>query len=109
MSDDERYADWLANCVHGYGFGYTEAQALAAMAKNVPGETGAVTVDLVEHHGNATIGPATWDVEEFVSGRRIEIPAERINELRDRAHELERATDAALVNAETVEEFEDSE
>jgi hypothetical protein len=109
MTDDDRFADWLANCVHGYGFGYTKEQALAAMAQNVPGDSGEITVSLVEHHGGASIGPTSWEVDEFVSGERVEIPAETLVELKSKVRETNIAAERALVEGEVVHEFTDDE
>lgn len=101
---DDRYPDWLANSAYGYGFGYTEEQALAAMAANVPGNSGPVEVELVEHHGNVKMGPGVTEADEVVNRERLEISEEDINRLRDAAIEQNRAAELALESAAEIPE-----
>lgn len=109
MSDDDtaEYTDWLANSGQSYGYGYTEEQALTAMAGHArpldDGET--ITVDLVEHTGGASTSWHGWEVETFHSGRRIEIPAHEFNVLRDVAVELAGAAEGALHAADDVQDL----
>jgi len=108
-NDDPEYTDWLANCAWGYGFGTTKKQALIEMAGYVDSREEPVTVDLVEHKGGATIRPARWRVDNFVSGERVEIPAEEFNQLRDMSVEATVAVDRAVAQAEKLEDFEEGQ
>lgn len=99
--------DWLANSVYGYGFGYTKEQALAAMARHAyPDDADTVEVDLIEHVGGAKVGPGGDRVEEFVSGERVEIPAQKMRTLSTAAVEAHRSAEMALEQAESREEIE---
>lgn len=79
--------DWLANCAYCYGFGYTAQQALSELAANLERDLDPdddLTVELVEHVGNATVKMGGgWEVDTFVSGHRVEIPVERIGALKE--------------------------
>lgn len=99
---DQINTDWLANCYQGYGFGYTKEQALLAMAGHADQTDEPVVVSLVEHKGDATVSMTGWEVEEYVDGKQVEIPADEFNRLVDAAFEAEIAADAALGEAETV-------
>jgi hypothetical protein len=109
-SRDGTETDWLANSGYGYGFGYTKEQALAAMMAHIkPVEEGTIRVSLVEHVGEAEVGMAGWDVEEFVDGEAVEIPAEEADRLRDAAIEETGAVEDALHAAETIQEYGETE
>lgn len=89
MSDreiPETKTDWLANSVVGYGFGYTDHQALAAMLAHAS-SGGPLDVTLVEHRGDATVGPTGYDVDEFVQERTVTLDDETVRELSELADE----------------------
>jgi len=112
MSDnsDSEYGDaetdWLANCRQGYGFGYTKAGALRMMAAY--GETidNEIMVSLVEHVGDATVSMSGWEVETFVSGEEITIPADEWNDLVNTARQAQNAVRTATTAAKQDCTFE---
>lgn len=97
--------DWLANSVHGYGYGYTKQQALASMARyaNVSRDE-PLPVMLVEHVGSATLGMGRVDVDHFVDGEEIEVDMEDMQRLHDAAVEANIAAERALENADVLRE-----
>lgn len=102
--------DWLANSVYGYGYGYTKGQALRAMlAETNPSYDRDLEVVLIEHVGTATTSMMKASVEEFVSGERIEIPADQIEELHQAAAEAKALSDLALDQADRLEDLERAE
>lgn len=103
----EEHTDWLANSVYGFGFGHTKEQALQAMAQYChPNDAETVQVDLVEHIGDASVGMGGWNVEEFISGERVEIDAETMRELSEVAIEANRQVEMALDSPESHETIE---
>jgi hypothetical protein len=96
---DASETDYLAYHPRGYGYGYTAEQALAALAEHV-GADGTVTVKVIEHVGDASTGPMGWEVEEFVSGETLEIPADEWAELSTAAMNASHAATAAVEAAE---------
>jgi hypothetical protein len=104
MSDDEPPTDWLANSVHGYGYGYTKEQALAALSRHVKRSTDSpIEVDLVEHRGWAKTNPGGFEVDELVSYERVEIPAGGFTDLRDAAIDVMVRSEELLDDAVSVD------
>lgn len=75
--------DWLANCVDGYGFGYTKSQALMEMMKNVSADRDELTVQLIEHKGSASMSPIGAHVEELVQEDSVTIEGDTLEDLQD--------------------------
>lgn len=96
--------DWIANSIYGYGVGYTKEQALQAMFAACDPE-GYVTVTLIEHVGNATMGMGGVEVDEFVSGERVEIPETFVEELKRKALESKLTAETAIDSSEKIEEL----
>lgn len=107
MSDDTQTydgteTDWIANCIHGYGVGYTREQALTAMARNVTLDS-ETEVELVEHVGDARIGPGGAEVETLVSGQRLTLEPDALTDsgLRGAAIDAHVTAEDLLADAET--------
>jgi hypothetical protein len=101
--------DWLANCRQGYGFGFTEDGALRTLAGYGDTIDNEIMVSLVEHVGDATVSMTGWEVETFVSGKEVTIPADQWNALVDAAIDSHVAAEAALGAAEQDCTFEKSD
>lgn len=107
MTDDTQAydgteTDWIANCVHGYGVGYTREQALTAMARNVTIDS-ETEVELIEHVGDATMGPGGAKVETLVSGQRVTLEPDALTDsgLRGAAIDAFVAAEDLLADAES--------
>lgn len=106
---DGTETDYLATSSLGYGYGYTAEQALAAMARagRSPGQrTDTVTVDIVEHVGEATTRPGGWQVDTLVSARRVEMDADELQALRDHAFKAESSATRLIEEGDEVERTE---
>ena len=111
---DGSETDWLASCSQCYGYGYTQEQAILAMLAHLDPrgpDDGPLQVDLIEHVGSAQHGLGGWEVDTFVSGVTIEIPADEVSNLPQRAsditHDVQIASDSAEQVYDYSQEFED--
>lgn len=106
---DGTETDYLATSSLGYGYGYTKRQALTAMVtegRDPSRVNDTLTVDLVEHVGDATAGPTGWEVETLVSAERVEIDAERLQTLRSAGLDAHNSATRLLDEREVVESTE---
>lgn len=99
---DGTETDWLANCVYGYGIGYTPEQALTEMARNVTIDS-TTEVELIEHVGDARMGPGGAEVETLVSGQRLTLEPDALTDsgFRGAAIDAHVTAEALLADAET--------
>jgi len=97
--------DWVADCAYGYGYGYTKEQALEEMAKHVRSSDGEIEVVLIEHVGNVTTSLSGIEVDEFVSGEKVTLPSDDLEELKHLAIESGGKAARLLDGAEHVEEL----
>jgi len=105
---DSTDTDWLAYCPDGYGYGYTEYQALLALAPyfDLPCDDGGKTVTLIEHIGNAETGLMGWEVDQLVRKKVIELDKDRVEELRHIGAKAKEAGRRAVDTAEVVATYE---
>ena len=79
---DNSDTDWLAQSVYGYGFGYTQKQALYSMLAHIRYVDTELEVHFIEHVGEVYHGPTGWSAEEFVSGETVTLRADVLEEAR---------------------------
>ena len=99
--------DWLATCADGYGYGYTKAQALLALAPNFELPADPEThVTLIEHVGNAETGLMGWQVDHLIRKEVVKLTEEQVEDLRHHGAKAKTAGYTALDAAEQVETYE---
>lgn len=112
MTDDDKDSgavdtDWLAQSVYGYGFGYTQEQALYAMLAHIRYIDTELEVHFIEHVGEVSHGPTGWSAEEFVSGESVTFRADELEAARVAASKTHAAVEDLFddpMDSETIED-----
>jgi len=109
--DDKEYGhedtDWLAQSVYGYGFGYTQEQALYAMLAHIRHVDTELEVHFIEHVGEVDHGPTGWSAEEFVSGESVTFRADELEAARVEASKAHASVEALFADPMESEPIED--
>lgn len=102
-------SEYLANSVRGYGFGYSETDALARMASHVRHDSGdgtlEVTIVRYEVDSSVSVHPGGFDIDgEVKSARTYAVPDEKLDEIAELSGELDLLVDSTLADADEVDQ-----
>lgn len=102
-------AEYLANSVRGYGFGYSAAEALGVMASHARHDAGDGTLEVqivqYEVDANMTVYPGGFRCDGEVEHVDVyELTDEQIDEIADLSGELDLLVDRTLADAPKVED-----